>query len=323
MTNDQSFQLAFAIDEWIKKNFSEKTKVSKEEAEKFYRENQERFKTPEAMKIAHILIKNKIPRDKEGNALKEFAKSEHANLEDATVDGKRRADYENLKDATVDGKRRADYKNIKDAKLSGDTDPDSQNAKDSDIQGKDHADRENISIADREAERRLHRPNLSETKLARDVSQDSPNIKDTESQAKKHLDRVNLEEADRLAKLKAEGLHAKLLQGEDFEKIAKQNSDCGISAKHGGNLGYMPRGQMFKEFEEAAFALKPGEISKVVKTREGYHIIKALDKKQGGYVSFEKLEPMISRRLKNNKIKEEIRKTLDAEKEKMKIKLNI
>lgn len=323
MINDKRFQFALAIDEWIKKNIADKANVPKEEAEKFYRENQERFKTPDSVKVAHILIRNDIPRDKEGNALEEFAKTKHANIANATVDGKRRADYKNLKDATADGKRRANYANIKDAKLSGNTNPDSMNMENSAVQGKDHANRENISISDREAERRLNRPNLSETKLARGVTPDSANIINTQTQAQKHLDRVNLEEADKLALLKAEGVRAKILQGEDFGKLAKQNSDCEISSQHGGNLGYISHGQMFKEFEDAAFALKPGEISKVVKARDGYHIIKAIDKRKGGYVPFEKLEPVISRRLKNRKIQEEIRKALDSEKEKMNIKMNI
>ena len=58
-----------------------------------------------------------------------------------------------------------------------------------------------------------------------------------------------------------------------FEAIAKEKSDCPSKA-HGGKLGNFPRGQMDPEFEQAAFALKKGEISGVVKTQYGYHIIR-------------------------------------------------
>ena len=64
--------------------------------------------------------------------------------------------------------------------------------------------------------------------------------------------------------------------GKSFEDIAKQVSIC-PSGKKGGSLGWFGRGQMVKEFENAAFSLKKGEISKPVKTQFGWHIIKVDD----------------------------------------------
>jgi len=68
----------------------------------------------------------------------------------------------------------------------------------------------------------------------------------------------------------------KLKKGESFAKLAQERSLDG-SRKHGGDLGYFGRGMMVKEFEKAAFALQKGQISEVVKTQFGYHIIKRLD----------------------------------------------
>ena len=64
----------------------------------------------------------------------------------------------------------------------------------------------------------------------------------------------------------------KLENGEDFSKLAQQFSDCPSGAR-GGNLGLFTKGQMVEEFDQAAFQLEPGEISGVVKTEFGYHLI--------------------------------------------------
>lgn len=66
--------------------------------------------------------------------------------------------------------------------------------------------------------------------------------------------------------------------GESFEEIAKQHSKC-PSGKNGGDLGYFSRGQMAMEFEEAAFELPKGKVSKPVQTDFGYHLIKVVDRR--------------------------------------------
>lgn len=69
---------------------------------------------------------------------------------------------------------------------------------------------------------------------------------------------------------------ARLSKGEKFSNIAKELSLC-PSRKNGGDLGTFTRGRMVKEFESTAFVLQKGELSPVVKTKFGYHIIKRLE----------------------------------------------
>jgi len=64
-------------------------------------------------------------------------------------------------------------------------------------------------------------------------------------------------------------------RGADFEAVAKEKSIC-PSGKKGGDLGWFGRNQMVKEFEQAAFELKPGEFKKV-KTQFGWHVIKVIE----------------------------------------------
>ncbi|MCL4388113.1 peptidyl-prolyl cis-trans isomerase [Candidatus Marsarchaeota archaeon] len=64
-----------------------------------------------------------------------------------------------------------------------------------------------------------------------------------------------------------------LKKGESFDSLAEKYSIDG-SRKRGGDLGYFGRGAMVKEFEKAAFSLEKGQISEIVKTQFGYHIIK-------------------------------------------------
>jgi peptidyl-prolyl cis-trans isomerase C len=78
---------------------------------------------------------------------------------------------------------------------------------------------------------------------------------------------------DEEALAKANELHKRILAGEDFATLAKTESDD-TSSSNGGSLGSFSRGHMVPSFEQAAFKLKPGEVSEPVKSQFGYHIIK-------------------------------------------------
>lgn len=90
------------------------------------------------------------------------------------------------------------------------------------------------------------------------------------------------EEATRTAaKKKAEGLRLRALAGEDFVALARATSEDQGSAPQGGDLGYNTKGKMVPSFDEAQFALQPGEISDVVESRFGYHVIKVEGVREG------------------------------------------
>ena len=81
------------------------------------------------------------------------------------------------------------------------------------------------------------------------------------------------EESDRLALEKIQNIQELLLNGEDFATLAREYSNC-PSGQFGGDLGYFGRGMMVEEFETAAFALETDQLSDIVKSDFGYHIIK-------------------------------------------------
>ena len=92
----------------------------------------------------------------------------------------------------------------------------------------------------------------------------------------------------------------KLNSGANFEDIARANSKD-ATASRGGDIGYFRAGQLVPEFEKAAIGLNVGQLSGVVRTKFGYHIIKLTDKKASGMQSYENAKPMIENELKKKK----------------------
>ncbi len=104
------------------------------------------------------------------------------------------------------------------------------------------------------------------------------------------------------AKAKAAGLLAQIKGGADFAALAAKNSADQANAKQGGDLGFFGKGQMVGEFERAAFGLqKPGDVSELVETPFGFHIIKLAEKKAESTLSLDQIKPQLEGFLKNQK----------------------
>jgi len=107
-------------------------------------------------------------------------------------------------------------------------------------------------------------------------------------------------EAKAKARAKAEDLLKQIKEGADFAELAKTNSSC-PSAPNGGDLGFFPRGQAPAEFDNAAFALEVGQMTDVVDTEYGFHIIKVTDHKDAGNTSFDQAKDDIIEQLTEKK----------------------
>ncbi len=123
--------------------------------------------------------------------------------------------------------------------------------------------------------------------------------------------------SDKAAKAKAEEVLAKLKKGEKFEDLAKANSGC-PSGKKGGSLGAFKKDKMVKPFSDAAAKLKVGEISGLVKTRFGYHIIRRDKLKKEQYASYDSAKNKIAQYIMMNKESASIPKFIGDELKKAK-----
>lgn len=119
---------------------------------------------------------------------------------------------------------------------------------------------------------------------------------------------------------KAKELHGQLAAGADFETLAREHSTC-PSAASGGDLGFFARGQMARPFEEAAFALAPGEISEVTETHFGYHIIRLEERREAGVVPEAEVADRIREHLTGQKTGEAVAKRVQALREKAAIEV--
>jgi len=116
---------------------------------------------------------------------------------------------------------------------------------------------------------------------------------------------------DAAVRKQAEELLAKVKAGADIAQLATKYSEDDASKVKGGDLDFFPKGQMVPEFDKAAFSMKPGEISDLVKTQYGYHIIKVTDKKAASTKPLEEVRAQIEDQLKWERAQAEAQRIAD------------
>ena len=108
------------------------------------------------------------------------------------------------------------------------------------------------------------------------------------------------------AQAKADDLLAQLRKGASFEDLAKKNSD-GPTAAQGGDLGYFKRATLAKELEEKTFAMKPGDVSDVIRTKQGFVILKVAEHQQAGVPPLSQIEGKVQDALYMQKLQPALR----------------
>jgi peptidyl-prolyl cis-trans isomerase C len=160
---------------------------------------------------------------------------------------------------------------------------------------------------------------------AKDFYDKNPDkFKQDESVRASHILLLVDEKADAATKKKTraeiDAILKKARAGEDFAALAKAHSKDG-SAAQGGDLGYFGKGRMVPAFEQAAFALKPGEISDVVTTQFGYHIIKLTERKPASTVPLDTVSAQLKQFLTEQKKKERVDGFIKSLKDKSRIEV--
>lgn len=157
-------------------------------------------------------------------------------------------------------------------------------------------------------------------------------VSDAEEKAfyEQHKDKFNVPEEVNarhiLVKTKpeAEQIEKELKSGKSFTELAMKKSIDKGSAVKGGELGFFSTDQMVPPFSKAAFALKkPGQISPIVQTQYGYHIIQLIDRKQGKAKTFEEIKPQLEQTLAQQQAKADFEKLLNDLKSKTKIDIKV
>ena len=134
------------------------------------------------------------------------------------------------------------------------------------------------------------------------------------------LDKDANESDQTKAQTEIKDIQKQLKDGKVFSDLAKEFSDC-PSKEKGGDLGFFGHGQMVKPFEDAAFALKVGETSDIVKTQFGYHLIKVTEKKPESKVSYDDSKEKIMNHLKREKVEKDTGAYIEKLKQNAKIEM--
>jgi peptidyl-prolyl cis-trans isomerase D len=153
-----------------------------------------------------------------------------------------------------------------------------------------------------------------EAELRRAYEQNKENFRVPERVKVRHilLKTVGKEKEEAAIKTKAEGLLKQIKGGANFAELARKNSEDPGSAAKGGDLGdWVTRGQMVPEFEKAAFTLNVNQISDLVKTQYGYHIVQVLAKEPAHLQSFDEVKTQLAADWKKARVNQQLQNALD------------
>lgn len=158
---------------------------------------------------------------------------------------------------------------------------------------------------------------ISEADLKSYYDQNVGRLSGNEERRASHILIGAVKDAPAAERQKAKARADELLQSvrkapDSFAEVAKKNSQDAGSAVNGGDLGYFARGAMVKPFEDAAFAMKKGDLSEVVESDFGYHIIKIMDIKTPKQRGFEELRAGIEADLKSQQAKTKFAELAEA-----------
>jgi peptidyl-prolyl cis-trans isomerase C len=163
-------------------------------------------------------------------------------------------------------------------------------------------------------------PSLSDAEVEKYYKDNPDRFKrDEEARASHILIKVDkgatAEDKDK-ARKKIQDIREQIVKGADFAKLAEENSDCPSGKSSGGDLDWFGRGVMDPTFEKTAFALKPGEMSDIIETQFGFHIIKLTDKREAGTVSLAEvkgdLKEELVQKAREEKFSDWLKKQKDA-----------
>jgi peptidyl-prolyl cis-trans isomerase C len=161
-------------------------------------------------------------------------------------------------------------------------------------------------------------PKITDEELKQEFQKNPQRYSEQEQVRANHI-LVNKDTPD--AEKKIQAIYAEVTKPKaDFAAIASQKSDC-PSKSRGGDLGLFRKGMMVPDFEKVAFELKPGEISKPVKTQFGWHIIKVEEHRQAGASSFEEAKPKIMQTLSGTRKSAAMQKYLEDLKKTAKVQV--
>ena len=142
--------------------------------------------------------------------------------------------------------------------------------------------------------------------------EDAKKIYDTKIAGMKPEEEIHARHILVATEAEAKEVKERLMKGEDFATVAKEKSKD--PSAEGGDLGFFGRGQMLKPFEDAAFALKVGEISDPVQTQFGWHIIKVEEKRTRPLPTFDQVKDTIISQLTAQKAKDTLKQLHDTAK---------